>query len=194
MVLQQLAQEKFLRKICAIALRLLAVVAVFAGLTGFVKIWNYTVNQQGSEIPGCVIFILAFAVAVYMVVHSLLIRAGQLLELPETQFGMVSIASIFLRLGGELYVSVSLPIAIGGGIFIWFGREDAKDFITSVVPMVKSFGDGTFLGGIEFMLGGVFYALFVLLLSYLLSELLEIVLKLAGCYKAIIQHDETETE
>ena len=191
MVLQQMAREIFFRKICASALRLLAVVAVFAGLTGFVHIWNYTVKQQGSQIPGCVIFILLFAVAVYMVVHTLLIRAGQLLELPETEFGIVSIASVFLRLGGELYASIAIPIAVGGGIFIWFGREDARYFIRSVTPMVKGFGDGTFLGGIEFMLGGVFCAFFVLLLSYLLAELLEIMLKLAMGSKATRQHDET---
>ncbi|GAB7027207.1 hypothetical protein [Geotalea toluenoxydans] len=180
MVLQQMAQEKFFRRICAIALRLLALVAIFAGLSGFVHIWNHIVKQRGSEIPGGVIFILLFAVAVYMVAHTLLIRAEQLLELPETEFGIVSIASVFLRLGGEVYAGFAVPIAVGGGIFIWFGGEDARDFIGSMTPMVKGFGDGTFLGGIEYMLGGGFCALLVLLLSYLLAELLEIALKLTG--------------
>jgi len=178
MVLQKLAQEKFFRKICVIALQVLAVVAGFAGITGFVQIWNYTSRLQGSVLPGGVIFILFFVVAVYMVVHTLWIRSQQLQELPEAEFCIVHIAASFIRLVGELYACLAVPVAVGGGIFIWFGQGGAKDFIKNLFPLLKSFGEANFLGGIEFILGGVFYALFVLLFCYLLAELLVILLDL----------------
>ncbi len=147
-------------------------IIVLAGITGFVQIWKFTETLQIGQMPGSVIFILLFIVAIYMVVHILLLRAGALLEMPEAEFGIVHIGLVFIKLAGELYAAFAVPMALGGGILIWFTSGRAQEIIGRVAPFLKYFGDYTFTGGIVHILGGLLYAFFTLIVSYILAELL----------------------
>lgn len=64
-ILQMFSQGDFFRKAFAFALRVLAVIIVFAGLTGFVYTWN-SISKFTPEILGAIVFQILFAIAIYM--------------------------------------------------------------------------------------------------------------------------------
>lgn len=178
-ILQKFSQGDFFRKVFSVALRVLAVIIVFAGLTGFVYTWNTISELPASEILGGIVFQILFAIAIYMVVHSLLIRAKQIDELTDAQYNVITIFTIFTKLIGEIYASFSTATAIGGGIFIWFASNSAREVLEKVTPYVLKTGDASFMGGLKYMLGGVLSAFLILATSYLISELLAITLDIA---------------
>jgi hypothetical protein len=178
-ILQMFSQGNFFRKAFAFALRVLAVIIVFAGLTGFVYTWNSISKLPPPEILGGIIFQILFAIAMYMVVHLLLIRAKQIVELPDAQYNVITIFTICTKLIGEIYASFSTATAVGGGIFIWFANNSARETLKKVTPFVLRTGDASFMGGLQYMLTGVFFAFLILSTSYLISELLAITLDIA---------------
>lgn len=178
-VLQQLSQSVFFRKAFSLALRSLAFVIILAGLSGFVRIWNAFSGLPGSRILGGIIFEVLFVIALYMVVHTIFIRARQIAEIQVTEYAVTHVFSIFSKLAGEAYAAFSTAVAVGGGIFIWFAGAEARDTVSKVAPFIVKRGDASFAGGVEFMLGGILTGLFVLACSYLLSEFFAIGVSIA---------------
>ena len=108
-----------------------------------------------------------------MVIHTLLIRARDIDELPETEFTIIPIGSILLKLVGEVYACFVAVMSIAGGILVWFIGGQAFYLLkkSSPLPFVPSLGGGQgFLGGLLFMAAGLFTAFFVLALFYFLAE------------------------
>lgn len=175
-VMQLIGQHSFLRQICGYVVRGLAVVTFFAGLTGFVHIWKFTESLSGGQIPGAVLFLLIFVIAIYMVIHILWIRGAQFFALPEAEFSISHFSELFLKTAAEVYAAFSMPMAVACGVLIWFTGGGAQGIMMKVVPFAKRFGDYSFTGGLLHMVGGVLYAFFFFILLYLLAELLVMVL------------------
>jgi hypothetical protein len=172
-VLEKISQGQFFRKAFAIALQVLAVVIALAALWAWITAWKSIAGSEYSAkaILGIIIFQLLFVIAVYMVVHILLIRAGNINSLTDSDYIVIPIVSISFKLFGEIYASFLTVISIAGGILTWFIGSGAFYMIKSSAPIVPSYGSGEgFWGGLVFMAGGLFSAFVGLVLFYFLSE------------------------
>jgi hypothetical protein len=170
-VLQMIAQGSFFRKACAVVLQALAVVVSIAGLVMWMSVWRFAAQASFAALLGIVIFQVLFVVALYMVAHTLFIRARDIASLPEGEFFAIPIAAIVLKLIGEVYASFVAVMSVGGGILIWLMRGFAFSLVRKAAPLAPRLGDGVgFTGGLLFMGGGLFTAFVVLVFSYFLAE------------------------
>lgn len=179
-VLQLISQGYFFRKAFAMFLRALAVVTVIAGLVAWVMIWKAISGQSASQVLGIIIFQILFIIAIYMVVHVLLIRAEDIAELPDADYTVIPIVSVSLKLCGEVYACFMAVFSLAGGILIWFIGGDAFYFIRKATGFMPGFGHGSdFLGGLIFIVGGWLVAFFVLVVFYFLAETVVVIADIA---------------
>jgi hypothetical protein len=170
-VLGLIAQGSFFRKAFAGVLQALAVVVSIAGLVMWMSVWRFAARAPLVAFLGIVIFQLLFVVALYMVAHTLFIRARDITALPDGEFYVIPIAAIALKLIGEVYASFVAVMAVAGGILVWLMRGYAFSVVKMAAPFVPRLGnDEGFVGGLLFMGGGLFAAFVVLVVSYFLAE------------------------
>ena len=170
-VLRLIAQGSFFRKAFAVILQVLAAVVSIAGLVEWMSVWRFAARAPFVVLVGIVIFQLLFVVALYMVAHTLFIRARDIAQLPEGEFYVIPIAAIALKLIGEIYASFVAVMSVAGGILIWLMRGYAYSLVKKAAPFVPRLGNGEgFVGGLLFMGGGLFAAFVVLVVCYFLSE------------------------
>ncbi len=170
-VIEAISEGEFFRKAFAIFLRVLALVITISGLVAWVVIWKSISGDNVQTIAGVVIFQLLFIFAIYMVVHALLMRANDISALPDGDYTVIPIASVFFKLCGEVYAAFGVVISLAGGILIWFIGGNAFYFIRKVSIFKHGYGAGSdFLGGLTFIVGGWLVAFFVLVVFYFLSE------------------------
>jgi hypothetical protein len=179
-VLQKISQGQFFRKAFAVALQILAVLIAIAALVTWITVWKSISGYSPEAILGIIIFQLLFVIAVYMVVHILLIRAGNINALPDSEYTVIPIVSITLKLFGEIYASFVTVISVAGGILTWFIGSSAFYMIKKSAPLVPSYGSGEgFVGGLVFMVGGLFSAFVGLVLFYFLAEAVVVLVDIA---------------
>jgi hypothetical protein len=194
-VLQLISQGYFFRKAFAMFLRALAVVTVIAGLVAWVMVWKAISGQSASQILGVIIFQILFIVAVYMVVHALLIRAEDIAKLPEADYTVIPIVSISLKLCGEVYACFMAGISLAGGILIWFIGGNAFYFMRRATVFMPGYGYGSdFLGGLIFIVGGWLIAFFVLAVFYFLAEIVVVMADIAKNTKTTRQLAEKQSK
>jgi hypothetical protein len=170
-VLQWIAQGRLFRKIFAAVLQALAVVISILGLVVWMSFWRVAAQAPFVALVGLIIFQLLFVVALYMVAHTLFIRARNIAELPEAEFYVIPIAAIALKLVGEVYASFVAVMSVAGGILIWFMRGYAYSLVMKATPLAPRVGTGEgFIGGLLFMGGGLLAAFVVLVICYFLAE------------------------
>lgn len=168
--LQLISQGKLFRRVFAIALQVLAVVIGLVGVVVWIETWEPVVDLLPPGILGGIIFQMLFAVAVYMIVHTLLIRAKDITQLPESEFTVIPIVGIFLKLIGEVIACYGIFIAVAGGILLWFAGPGADSVLKQVAPFPDRDSE-PFGGGVLLMVVGAIVAFFSLVFFYLLSEL-----------------------
>jgi hypothetical protein len=146
----------------------------------WITVWKSISEFSAEAIVGIIIFQLLFVIAVYMVVHILLIRAGNINALPDSEYTVIPIVSITLKLFGEIYASFVTVISVAGGILTWFIGSSAFYMIKKSAPLVPSYGSGEgFVGGLVFMVGGLFSAFVGLVLFYFLAEAVVVLVDIA---------------
>ena len=198
-VLQLISQGGFFRKVSSIFLKIIATAVLLSGLVMFFKLWKVIFELPASAMIGGFIFQLFFIVAVYMVLHTLLIRAFDIDVLPDSEFTVIPIISISLKLIGEIYASFLSVIAVGGGILLWFAGYRGGlilEGITGSLPWISNiqvFDQENFLGGLMFILSGLIMAFFFLIFFYLLSELTIILVNIAKSTKKVSDVFEKST-
>jgi hypothetical protein len=170
-VLQRIAQGRLFRKAFAAVLQVLAVIVSIAGLAAWISFWRLAARAPFVALVGIILFQLLFVVALYMVAHTLFIRARNIAELPESEFYVIPIAAIALKLVGELYASFVAVMSVAGGILIWLMRGYPYSLVMKATPLAPRVGTGEgFIGGLLFMGGGLLAAFVVLVICYFLAE------------------------
>lgn len=172
-VLDWLARPRHVNRLFAITLRAVAVLVVPFSLVDFFKAGKVIFNLPASGILGGILFQLFFITAIYAVVHGLFIRARNVDALPGGDYNMFPLASIVTRAAGEMFAVFVALVTIGGGIFVWFTGRNVNTILSPLPGFLPVFGDTTFMGGIQFMVGGVLSAILTLGLAYLAAELLQ---------------------
>ena len=179
-VLGWLAQPRRFNQLLAFTLRALAVLIVPFSLVTFFKAGKVIFDLPASGILGGVFFELFFLVAIYSVVHILFIRARDIDALAGGDYNMFPLAAILAKTAGETLAAFISLVAVGGGIFVWFTGKGVGAMLSPPPKFMPLFGDTTFMGGIEFMVGGVLSAILVLTLGTLTAEGLKLLTETAA--------------
>jgi len=178
-LLERLAQSAFLNRATAVVLRVLGALIVLFSLTTFFKVGQLIFKLPTNSILGGVLFEVFFILAVYAVVHVLLIRAREIDGLQAGELHALPLAPILLRAAGEAYAAFVVLIAIGGGIFVWFTSLKLTNvmnpLIQALVPTTRA--DVSFMGGIEFMLSGVLAGIAALIAGYVGADVFRLLLR-----------------
>jgi len=183
-VLDWLAAPRHLNRILAITLRVLATLIVPFSLVTFFKAGKVIFDLPASGILGGIVFQIFFVLAIYAVVHGLFIRARNIEALPGEEYNMFPLAAILIRAAGEVTAAFIGLVAVGGGIYVWFTGKGVGTILNPPPSFLPLFGDTTFMGGIEFMVGGVLSAILVVVVSYLAAEGLRLLTEAAGRMQA----------
>jgi len=169
-VLDWLNEPRQLNRMLAITLRVLATLLVPFSLVTFFKAGKVIFDLPASGILGGIVFQIFFVLAIYAVVHGLFIRARNIDALPGGEFNMFPLAEILVRAAGEAIAAFISLVAVGGGIYVWFTGKGIGSILSPPPNFLPLFGDTTFMGGIEFMVGGVLSAILVIVVTYLAAE------------------------
>jgi len=179
-VLEKISQGQFFRKAYAVTLQILAALIAIAALVSWITVWKSISAFSAEAIVGIIIFQLLFVIAVYVVIHIILIRAGNINALPDSDYIVIPIVSITLKLIGEIYASFITVISVAGGILSWFIGSGAFYMVKRPSLLIPSYGSGEgFWGGLVFMAGGLFSAIVGLVLFYFLAELVVVLVDIA---------------
>lgn len=179
-VLGWLARPRHFNRLLSFTLRALAVLVVPFSLVTFFKAGKVIFDLPASGILGGIFFEMFFMVAIYCVVHALFIRARDIDALPGAEYNIFPLGAILARATGETLAAFVGLVAVGGGIFVWFTGKGVGTILSPPPKFMPLFGDTTFMGGIEFMVGGVLSAMLILLLSTLAAEGLRLLTETAA--------------
>lgn len=178
--IQWLAQPRNFNRLMSVTLRTVGVLVVPLGLVTFFKAGKVIFELPASGILGGIVFQAFFVLAVYAVVHGLFIRARDIDSLAGTDYNMFPLAALVIKAAGEAFAAFVSLVAIGGGIFVWFTTKAVNTILLPVPGFLPVFGDTTFMGGIQFMVGGVLSSILTLGLAYLVAEALRLVAEAAA--------------
>lgn len=177
-VLELLAQGRFFRKITAIVLRVEALVVAVGSLVLILVLGKQILDFSTAGKVGGIIFILLWVITIYMMIHALLLRAGNIANQAESDFNIVYIAFILFKLKGELAAAFLTFLSIGGAIFVWFAGADAGNALKNIFFFFPRVSDA-FTSGLCILICGLTLAFGVLVLYYLLAELLLVLVSIA---------------
>jgi hypothetical protein len=179
-----LSDGKLIRLIVAWVLRILAVIVALAGLLWFIKIVSMMSETHAiGFLLGCLLFALIGLAWGYLGAGLLTFRAGSIAELEVSNFTVLSILSILLRLNGELMFVTYALLGVGGCLFTWFAGSHMPGMLMGEIPLMS------ILGSISGSEGNVFLAGIILLVLMLLVAFVCIVLfyALAECTVVLVE-------
>lgn len=171
-LLNLLSQARFFHRALAMVLRVCAGLLVLFSLTTFFQVGKLTFGLPTNAILGGVLFEVFFILAIYAVVHVLLIRARDIETLEDGELYALQTLPVLLRMMGEAYACCVTLVGVGAGLFVWFTtmsqNKVLNPFVRTLFPSMRE--DASFMGGIEFMLSGVLISIAVLVMSYVMAE------------------------
>lgn len=177
-LLEMLASASFLRWLVAKTLRVAAALIVLFSLVAFFYAGKVIFELSPSGMLGGILFQACFIVAIYAVVHAFFIRARDIDRLDARIHTIFPMLSLLLKLAGEAMSVFIALVAVGGGVYVWFTGRSVATILNPMPVFLPAFGDTTFMGGIEFMVGGMLIAIALLLIFYALSEITELLARL----------------
>ena len=137
----------------------------------------------GAVFAGLVLTIMT-VVLTYMLVHTYLIRARTVQDLPESRYSVVPIVAVILRLSGE--VMAIYMIFAGLSVFVlalFLGSSSAGSFLPTPGMMslnpLGGYGGTGFLEGLAALIGAAVSAFVILLFFYMLAELAIVLVDIA---------------
>ena len=169
-LLKQLESAAFVHRLVSITLRAVAALVILFSLVGFFKVGKVIFELPPSGILGGIFFQVCFILAIYSVVHAIIIRARDIENLDKEVHSVFPVLTLLIKLIGEAVAFFIALVAIGGGVYVWFTGRSVATIMNPLPVFLPSFGDATFMGGIEFMVGGVLTAIASLIAMYALSE------------------------
>lgn len=175
-----LSTARHFQRLMAMTLRVTAALLVPLSLVTFFKAGKTIFELPASGILGGVVFQFFFAMAIYGVVHVLFIRAREIDALPAVRYFSFPLAAVVLRAAGEAVSLFIACVAIGGGVYVWFTGKAVSVVLNPPPHFLPIFGDTTFMGGIEFMAGGLLSAILLLGLTQLVTQALTLVAEVAA--------------
>lgn len=205
-VIIKLSDGAVFRTLLAISLNALAVVGVILGTFLWLSWWrDLLVADEARSIVWVILYQLLYAVSLYMAVHTVFIRARQVANMESSQFILLPIASLLVKLQGELLAILCVFTGVIGGVYMWifpsvgiiFGEPMLPpllfwNLVLNLVEAARA-NYGSFVGGLASIFVGLLAAFVYLISSYLLSELISLIPSIARNTEAICRAIEQNT-
>lgn len=178
-LLERLGQPEFFCRLISIVLRVAAALIVLLSLTIFFKVGKITFGLTPDRVLGGILFEVAFVLAVYAAVHTILIRAQDIKAVRNTESYSIAVLALLLRLIGEAYCVFVGLMAVGSGLFVWFTGQKLGSALGPLLPALFPgvSDESTFMGGIEFVASGWLVAFSVLVVTYAMSQALGLLIR-----------------
>lgn len=170
---ESLSKGPFFRKILALAMRIAAVLMVFVGLyvvLGMIGTTIMAIRTDAARALGTLMAMVLAIAVFFLVVKILLFRARSILILGDGDYPVLQMSALLLRTSSEVLALIFAGAGLISGIMHWFGGA-----YFPIPGLWDSFflpGAPSFVLGLGMILSGLFQAVTVLIVFYLLAELL----------------------
>ena len=192
-VLKSLDDGTPFRRGFAMALRVITILLIIGLLITWIALWKVVFSQDGVAIFGGFIFQIFLLVGFYMVIHTYWIRAKDIESLGKSEYTIIPIVSILLKMTGEVTAWGLFATGIGAGIFQILAGYPFPGWPTNY----ESFHNGitsSFVSGLLVMVFGAILALFWLILFYFISEFIIMVVDIAKNTRVLRENVERRNE
>ncbi len=177
--LRLLAQGRLFRTLFTWLLRLQAALVVLLGVLASIELWRGTSGLSTSGVLGLLVFQLALAGALYFAAHLSWIRAGDVARMPDGQTSVIPLATLLVRLWGEIYGTVLAALSVGGAVLLWLaGTGAGRGFLGALQLGSFDVAGEAFPAGLRLLGVGLALAAFGLLGAYLLAELIQLLVSI----------------
>lgn len=169
--LGMLENGKIIRAAVALALRILGVFALFAGV--FMVIGTLKIAFDLPSSAGTLGGILATALlgaAIFAVFQILFYRADSVSRLPDSEFTVMPIFSFLFRAWGESFATFAATLGVAGCLFTWFSDMSISRLLESFLPIPRVPVESSFVSGVLFLSMMMLLAFGTLIFSYFLAE------------------------
>ncbi len=188
-ILETLNQGKIVRSVVAVALQVIAVLVLLGGLFAFVGLLKSSFALETAGTFGGVILSLLVLAAVVVVGLILLCRAADVHALGDSTYTVIPIFSILLRAFGECYATLGVALGTGGCIFTWLAGSSPLSLLGNLGGLFPAVSpEGSFLGGVLFLVSLVFVSFLVLVSSYFLAESTVVLVDIAANTRPLLKH------
>lgn len=192
-VLAFVSEGRLFGRATAITLRTLAVFSLLGGLGLWIASWIgvrpdafLPTSDKVAHVLGWIVFQAVFLVATYMVAHILFLRARDVASVPQSEFTVIPIGSVLLRVTGEVWAALAVAVGVGGGLMTMISGTFTGGFL-DFLPFLGS-ASGGLVGGLLFMFTSLLIAVAVLLLFYFLAEAAIVAVDIARNTAAVRRH------
>lgn len=150
------------------------------------------------------IIMLLFAIIILLIFSILalqvqLYHSEEIKNLPESPFTITPIISIFFRMTGEIYALLTFTAGIIMFLVTLFSSSGAMEYLPfsglfprSLFGIFNKFGSGAIIASVGILIGAFFSALFILMGSYLISELLVVITDIAVNIRFLLNHENNK--
>jgi hypothetical protein len=171
-LLRLISEGSLFKQVFAWLLRLWTVSAIVAGVWFSIELWR-SGGTSSQAVFGNLVFQVALALAFYLVAHLSWVRAQDVAAMPQIAGEVIiPLTRLLLRLGGELYASLTAVLGTGGALMIWISAGEARPDLAELRVVLPGAGGDPFPAGLAMLLTGLASAALGLLGGYLASELL----------------------
>ncbi len=175
------------------SLRALGILVLLGGFAAVFALLRFSLEYAGQGavgLPGLVggvLFagILLAGVVAMMQIHFY--RAENVQALGESTYTVVPIVSLLFRAAGEVYATLGVAVGVGGCLFMWFARINPLSMLGgfgTLLPAVQT--EGSFVGGLFFLIYMIASSFTFLVLSYFLAEATLLVVDIARNLRALV--------
>jgi len=172
-VLDALSDGRVIRKVAAVALRILGVVFALGGLVLAIEILKYSFRPDTTTEAtlGGLVFSLILLAAFACVLEIHFYHARGVGQLSESPFAVIPVVSILCRLAGEVYATLLVGVGIGGCAFLWLAKVSPLAFLGALGGLLPASNlEASFLGGALLLMEMCLLALAVLAGFYAAAE------------------------
>ncbi len=167
-------------RMAAVGLRVFATLLVPLSLVTFFKAGKVLFELPAEAVLGGILFQMFYVVAIYAVVHTLFIRARDIDALTSGEFHIFPLTGVLAKAASEAMALYVALVAVGGGMYVWFTGKGIATVLNPPPRFLPVFGDTSFMGGIEFMAGGLFSAVAILIAGYLVFAVFRLLARVAS--------------
>lgn len=187
-VLDALNDGKVIRSSIALVLQILAVLSLVGGTYLLVEILKASFDLPTEGTIGGLLLSIVFIAAVLAVAQIFFYRATNVRDLGESQFTVIPIFSILFRCFGEIYATLGVAIGVGGCVFIWLSKYNPLYLFGEMGRFFPSMSaEGTFLGGLLFLVYFALLSFVIIVVFYFLAESTVVLVDIAKNIRQLLQ-------
>lgn len=179
-LIRRLERGPLIAHTIAIALRISAALIVLWGLATIFKVGKVIFTLPSNSMMGGILFGIFYLLAIYAVIHAMILRAQDIVNIKGVEYFMLPVSALLVRLFGEIYASYAFMTAIGGGIFVWFTGKPIGGILSPIPFFFPTGQKPEFMYGVQLILTGVLLALCAIILSYIVAEIMTAISKSLG--------------